>query len=403
MHLAQFLNSCAYLYLTEDGFQLTCELAGIDWNKLPEFDSVKIIRKYLLARGSQSHRDAVMEMRDDVRFLEVSFDASDLGRDEHELSAQFKKFHAIYAYESLGAALTKNPERGRAILESFTTGPLEATKSFLVSDFAPILFGEFLEKAKTQEAKVLIDGFPLLSDMIGGFNPKRIMMVMGETGFGKTNLALNLAVRASLRSKCLYVNMEMSLEDMTKRLAVLVSRQSYRDLYAGNIEFETFRKSVAVFGDNLLMTSGSALTMGSIEALIRRESEQGLKFVFIDYDQKIDLPYLRNEPEWKSLQKAIIRLEDLSKELNVCIIMLAQINRDGQISASHRATFSAHTILDFKNDETHGPIILAKKNRHGKKDQAVRVEYNQDDSSIHEIEVITLKKQEGHAHGVRKV
>ncbi len=389
MQLEQFLNSCAYACLIDDEFQATCELAGINWQTLPPFDGVRAMQKYYLLRETHSHQEARFEVRDDARFLEISADTSQLGRDEFELSVQFKKIHAIYAYEALGQELIANPSHGKALIENFTTGDLKRISASSVLEFAPPLFEEFLEKAKKQEGKVLIPGFPMLSEMIGGFNPKRILMIMGETGFGKTNLALALAIRASLRSRCLYVNMEMSLDDMTKRLAVMVTRKSYHDLYRGHIEYEEFKKLVSVFGGNLVMTPGSSLSMGSIEALIRRESREGMKFAIIDYDQKIDLPLMKNEPEWRSLQKAIIKLEDLAKELDICIIVLMQQNRDGQISASHRATFAAHTILDFKNDPMQGPIIHAKKNRHGKKDQAVRVEYGQDDSSIIEIEVVT--------------
>lgn len=391
MHLAQFLNSCAYLCFVEDGFLATCELAGIDWQKLPEFESVKSVREFLFLLTKVSRHEALVEMRDHVRRIELEAECADLGRNEHEIAAQFKKLYSQFKFVELGRQLMESPERGQRLLDDFTFQVGEPTRSYLVGDFAPMMYLDFLEKTKIKEARQAIDGFPILSETIGGFNKKRIIMIMGETGFGKTNLAMNLAVRAALRNKCLYVNMEMSLEDMTKRLAVLVTRQSYRDLYLGHIPFESFRDAVGIFGMSLMMTSGSALTMGSIEALIRKQAAAGLDFVFIDYDQKIDLPYMRGEPEWKSLQKAILKLEDLAKELNVCMIVLAQVNRDGDISASHRATFSAHTILDFRNDETHGPVIAARKNRHGKKDQAVRVRYSEEDSSIQEIECVTFK------------
>ena len=134
---------------------------------------------------------------------------------------------------------------------------------------------------------------------------------------------------------------------------------------------------------------------------MRREKATGLDILVIDYDQKIDLTYNRNIPEWKLLQLAVQRIEDLAKELSVCVILLTQVNRDGGVSASHRATFTAHTVLNFKGMDAvgHHPqsanaIVVAEKNRHGKKSQACLLSYNQETLGIREVGVIDYKKLE---------
>jgi len=113
----------------------------------------------------------------------------------------------------------------------------------------------------------------------------------------------------------------------------------------------------------------------------------------------------RNIQEWKALQQAIIRLEDLAKELNFCIIVLAQLNRDGEISASHRATFSAHTVLNFRDHPTLGPVIDAKKNRHGKKDSVVTVDYTEISARITEKQQVKIdrKAEQRNKAGVRDI
>ncbi len=258
-----------------------------------------------------------------------------------------------------------------------------------------------LLKQKENKERVIIPGFEMLSKMIGGFNFGRVVMLLGETGFGKTNLAINLLIRAATRSKCLFINMEMPLEDITNRLVVLATQKSFKELYAGNITYDSAVYDLKSYGDNLKFTEGFSLTLQSIESLMRKEKTNGLDFVVIDYDQKIDLTISRNIPEWKTLQVAIQRIEDLSKELEVCVILLAQVNREGSVSSSHRATFTAHTILNFKGNDAQtvyksgNALIAAEKNRHGKKDQACVVHYNDENLNITELGVIHYKKPDG--------
>jgi KaiC/GvpD/RAD55 family RecA-like ATPase len=395
MQLEAFLNVIVFLFITDQSFQPTLGAAEIDFNKLPSLDCVKIARKYLALTATMSHRDAVSELSLDIDYLEkCGLDFTIIGKDDEEISSRFNKFLKEHRFIDLGKRLSAAPHLGQEILNSFDLDRPAGLQPYVMQETFPKVYFDFLFSVKQGKELVRIPNFEKVSDMIGGFGPGRIIMIMGETGFGKTNFAMNLVVCASTSMRCLYFNMEMPIEDIIKRLAVLVSGKSFGELFRGEITLDEATKGLSVFGKNLKITNGRTVSAGSIEALMIKEKQSGLDLVVIDYDQKIDLSYSKNIPEWKLIQLAIQKIEDVAKDLNVCVLILVQANREGSISSSHRATFTAHTVLNFKkNDHVGGPqsanaIVVAEKNRHGRKDQACLLTYNQDNLRINEHYVI---------------
>lgn len=400
MQLEGFLNVIVFLFLTDQSFQATVLAAEINFNALPDFECIKIVKKYLSLTATMSHREAVSELSSELDYLErCELDYAHIGKNDEEISDRFNKYLKQYRFFELGKRLQAAPHLGSDILNSFDLDRPAGLIPLLVSEALPKAYFDFLFSVKQGKELVRIPNFEKLSEMIGGFNPGRIIMLMGETGFGKTNFALNLIVCASTSMRCLYFNMEMPFDDIAKRLAVLVSGKSFGELFRGEITQDEATKGVAIYGKNLKITNGRSVSLQSIESLIQKEKQNGLDFVVIDYDQKIDLVYNRNIPEWKLLQLAAQKLEDIAKELSICVIMLVQVNRDGAISASHRATFTAHTVLNFKRNDYDGAfpqsanaIVSAEKNRHGRKDQACLLTYNQDNLRISEHYVVDYKK-----------
>lgn len=239
-----------------------------------------------------------------------------------------------------------------------------------------------------------IKDFPMLSKMIGGFNQSRIGLIMGETGFGKTNFSLSLALSARKTMNTAYVNLEMDFLDVMRRAMIIESGDTYENFYKNPFPIDQVINNYPTTIKNLHVTDGKTITLKQIKYWLRsKHKETPLSFVIIDYDQKIEMDFNSREPEWKSMQKALVELEDLAKELKIFIFVIAQMNREGSISSSHRAQFPAHTILKFVDHEEHGPIIEVVKNRHGKKGLGLKVNYSEKNSKIEEVEIINLYKK----------
>lgn len=392
MTAVSFIDSLAYRYLIDEEFQTIATSAGVDWHRLPDaIESVRIVRKYLGDRAHVPHRVAYEQIKPEMRYLELcDVDLKAISSDDQVLGYDLRKQTKALAYAALAEKLKSSPDKGDQILGEFSPETSSPVKSADADVLLGQEFAEHLARVRSGIAITAIPDFPLLSEAIGGFNPGRIILIMAATGYGKTNLGVNLALRASLTMRVGFANMEMTYSDIAKRMIVIGTQSTYQDFARAEISDEAVAELSSKIAGRFVLTDGRSLSLPALEAWARLQSKLGIKILFVDYDQKLELAIDRNIPEWKSVQRAVIRLEDLAKELGFCVILFAQVNREGEVSASHRATFSAHTVLSFEDHPDHGPVIWAKKNRHGVTGAAVQVEYDSRSSVITESKLIQI-------------
>lgn len=391
--LEAFLDALGFLYCTDEHVRDSVERLGIRFKALPQSYGAQVaaraqaIGDFKLARHELSHELTLLEMG--VQDFKI------IPRDDLTLQ---EKLNALLEEQRVYELCLLGQKDPRAALEQIKNFQETLSANVNYGEFDALMnvyLHEWKEKVERGEDEIIIPGFERLSKMIGGFNPGRIAILLAETGFGKTNLGLLLALAARHSLGSIYFNMEMSYTDICKRIATLESKSKHKDFYQ-NVRREEWIKSFSDNGKGFVITDGRTLSPNQVKALVRNISRiQPVGFVVVDYDQCLELEVNRDTPEWKALQKTLADFDNFAKEMNCFILVLSQINRDGEISASHRALFKAHTVLNFRNDETHGPIIHAKKNRHGKANAALKVEYIEDSSEIIECEVISLsnKKQ----------
>lgn len=231
--------------------------------------------------------------------------------------------------------------------------------------------------------EILINEWEKLSKMIGGFNPGRLIVITGQTGLGKTNIALNIAVSAMKKTNVLYFNMEMLVDDVIKRIIMSKGEFSRNDFSSGNYinnteKFMKWYSSILSNENNLLISDGRSLSVDAICSTISQENiKNKLGLVIIDYDQKIRTP--DDKEQWKELHKAVEELEEIAKICEIPIILLAQEDEDERIRSSKRISQSASAQLSFKEIDDFGKkkyILEAKKNRHGINKAKLEIIYN---------------------------
>lgn len=394
MKFEAFVSTLVLAFIQHEFMQDEILAAGIELQSLDhKLDAVQIFKTYLNKRKTMSHAKAAFELEGDLRLLELMGEPlTAIPKDPVVLAEKFKDLHKAHQFEQLSKALSEKPEKGEDLIKDFQLRAGDAVESQTLAELS-LMVNHHHAQAKEQKSVVEIKHFRQLSQMIGGFNPERLGIFLGGTGFGKTNFAVNLSLAAIETMNVVYVNMEMGFSDMVKRFSVIASGTSYADYAKGNYDAESVAETLRDHGQNLLLTSGRSLSFEQIAAWVRLQAKKKkLGLVIIDYDQKVDLNLKYQLEEWKALQKVMEAFEDLAKELELYVLILAQVNRDGLISGSHRAQFPAHTVLSFYEHETHGPIIEAKKNRHGKKSQGLKVFYDERNSRISEVEVVTVEK-----------
>ena len=160
---------------------------------------------------------------------------------------------------------------------------------------------------------------------------------------GKSSFGLNVVYRAAKEGAALYINLEMSKKQIINRLAAINSGVEYRKIErkTGNDE-EITRINMAMSYLNDLNLTILDIENNDFKRIIHqiRRLHQRKKFdvIVIDY-----LTLMRDyEYQNKNLEVEYMsnRLKLLAKELDTCIIILAQLNRAVEARTDKRPMLS---------------------------------------------------------------
>ena len=170
-------------------------------------------------------------------------------------------------------------------------------------------------------------GFKLI-DRKGGLERGELMVIAGRNSNGKTSLALCIALNASKAGEAVGIfSLEMTNLQLTTRLASLLTGIDGESLKRADLKNEDWGKLVAVdnevpiYFDKRRSTDGDTL-INNIKAM---NAQLGVQVVVIDY-----LQLLRGKERERLQQIGGIahKLEALSKQLGITIILLSQLRRN---------------------------------------------------------------------------
>ena len=170
-------------------------------------------------------------------------------------------------------------------------------------------------------------GFALI-DRKGGLERGELMVIAGRNSNGKTSLALCIALNASLSGEAVGIfSLEMTNLQLTTRLTSLLTGINGESLKRGQLTNEEWDKFIAVndsapiYFDKRRSTDGDTL-INNIKAMV---AQLGVQIVVIDY-----LQLLRGKERERLQQIGGIahKLEALSKQLGITIILLSQLRRN---------------------------------------------------------------------------
>lgn len=187
-------------------------------------------------------------------------------------------------------------------------------------------------------------GFKTLDKYIGGFKPSDLVIIAARPSVGKTALALSIAINMAFGRKPVpigFFSLEMSGASLIERVLANKGQINLMSLRNGKLDGETNARMMATADslydncENLLIQDTPNMNLLDIKSQARRMvRDNGVKAIFIDYiglieykspDAKGSAPQARHE------QVSIISrsLKQLARELEVPIICLCQVNREG--------------------------------------------------------------------------
>jgi replicative DNA helicase len=180
----------------------------------------------------------------------------------------------------------------------------------------------------------LSSGFEYLDKMTCGFAPGQLIVIAARPGMGKTSIGMNIVehVGVDVKLPVAVFSLEMNSEELGARLMFQRSHadfQRFRTGYMLNEDVPKLSLAGAQIAQSKLWIDDSAdVNVLELRARARRLHRQhGVKLVLVDYLQLIRGAnrYNNREAEVADISRS---LKALAKELEIPVIVLAQLNRD---------------------------------------------------------------------------
>lgn len=177
-------------------------------------------------------------------------------------------------------------------------------------------------------------GFAPLDALTGGWQRSDLVIVAARPSVGKTAFALQSSIAAAQAGHpVLFVSLEMNGTQLADRVIAHLARVDalhIRD--PRNMDDDEWPRVTGVhkLADDLPMRidESAAATVDAIAARARQVDAEGrLALIVIDYLTYIQPPKSENTTE--AIQVITRQLKALAKQLNVTVVLLSQLNRDG--------------------------------------------------------------------------
>ncbi len=183
-------------------------------------------------------------------------------------------------------------------------------------------------------------GLPGLDNLITGLKPGEMFVLAARPSIGKTSLALNMMSNIALnetRSTAVgFFSLEMTARQLGVRLLCTESGFSERDFYDGNVTNLTkLTQAAQRIGEaQIFIDPTPALRIRELRSKARRmHSMNNIKVLFIDYLQLMKAE-IRSDSRQEEVSTISSGIKALAKELNIPIVVLAQLNREVEKSAT---------------------------------------------------------------------
>ncbi|MFK8137357.1 MAG: replicative DNA helicase [Bdellovibrionales bacterium] len=240
-------------------------------------------------------------------------------------------------------------------------------------------------------------GFNELDKLLSGFQGGQLVILAARPAMGKTAFSLNLAQHAVLRHQksVAYFSLEMSKESLMMRMLASEARINMGDLRIGRVNDQIWPRLIqaaSTLSDAKFFVDESAgLSPFEIRAKCRRlKAQHGLDMILIDYLQLMSLKG-RVENREREVAEISKTLKEISKEMNIPVVALAQLNRGVESRTDKRPMLS--DLRESGSIEQDADIIM----------MLYRDEYYEKENSQYkgQAEVIVTKQRNGSTGTVR--
>lgn len=193
----------------------------------------------------------------------------------------------------------------------------------------PVVKDMFNPLLETRGVKTRING---LDRNMGCLRNGDLIIIGARPGMGKSAMILSLMLNMGLNNDpSILFSLEMAKESLIERLLCQISGVSMHEtILKMNMKSnnERIEKAIPTLYRLPVYINDRASKYNKIEQTIRKSvNKKGIKIAFIDYLQLISVPKDMGENRNQQLGFITRNLKSLAKELNIPIVLLAQLNR----------------------------------------------------------------------------
>lgn len=179
-------------------------------------------------------------------------------------------------------------------------------------------------------------GFKVFDQMTDGLHGAEMIVIAARPSMGKTAFAMNIAEHMAVEKglPVAVFSLEMSAQQLVQRLLCSLARVNLGNIRNGFLSERDFPALMAaaerLAKSKIFIDDTSSIEILALRAKARRlKAKENIQAIFIDYLQLIRSPGDRNNDN-RQLEIADIsaNLKALAKELNIPIVVLAQLNRN---------------------------------------------------------------------------
>ncbi|SJZ91961.1 Replicative DNA helicase [Trichlorobacter thiogenes] len=258
-------------------------------------------------------------------------------------------------------------------------------------------------QAERQKEPGIIRGtrtnYTALDLTLRGQRPGCLTTVAAGTGVGKSTLGLNLTYLVAAQGiPTLLISTENNADENLDRLAGIITGKDIKDIESGRYAADiTGRVSEALKNAPLYLTDNRPRNIHEVVGTMTRYALQhGIRYVVLDYIGEIaaEPSAPRNESEEQRLARWTQMLLDAARMLDIHLVLLAQLNRSGnlrgrptktELAGCFRIAQKSAALLILWQNEKSQDILTVDKNRQGAAKVDIAVRFNRANQRIREL------------------
>ena len=205
------------------------------------------------------------------------------------------------------------------------------------------VFDDIVKRTENPGLRGCPTGFKSLDVITGGYGEGELWIVASRPTMGKSSVISNSQLcLAKINEASITFSKEMNSSSLVERLIAIDTGIALSDIRLGTIckaDVEIIASKKDAFKDyRIFLDSNFGADIHYIESAIRKYVQlSGVKVVFIDYLQLLSE---RDENQTQELGRITMKLKLLAEKLQICVVLLSQLNRSLESRENKRPILS---------------------------------------------------------------